>query len=170
MLRQLFVIISPALLLTFACANNTSGNNKTTAVLADNTTGPSNAEIDKRVVGGWKLLAHGEDKNHNNEVDPSEAEPLEKNLGGVFDYLLFRKDGTCMYDFSLNIETTWSAKRIDGKDNIFIYQTNLPSGISEEEKNKAAHTYRIVSIDDKIMKVHAAHRGIYLRIYQRAGK
>jgi len=170
MLKKIFVIIGPALLLTLACANNTSGKEKTTAVMADNVADPSSAEIDKRVVGGWKILAHGEDKNHNNEVDPSEAEPLEKNLGGAFDYLLFKKDGTCMYDYSLNIETTWSAKKIDGKDNIFIYQTNLPSGISEEEKNKMAHTFRIASIDDKIMKVNVAHRGIYLRIYQRAGK
>jgi hypothetical protein len=169
MLKKVFVIISPALLLTFACANNTPGNEKTTAVLADNTAAPSNAEIDKRVVGGWKILAHGEDKNHNNEVDPSEAEPLEKNLGGVFDYILFKKDGTCKYDFNLGIETTWSAKKIDGKDNIFIYQTNLPSGISEEEKNKMAHTFRIVTIDNKIMKVNVAHHGIYLRIYQRDG-
>jgi hypothetical protein len=153
---------------TISCSNGNPGES-TSAAFANNTETETSAAAKQKtaesIVGEWKRMAYGEDKNNNKVLDDDEVSS-KPGLKG-FDYYHFMSNGKCTWDKDMKFEGTWEIKEYKKRNSIMVYSKDLPAGLSQEERDKNAIILKIASIESTKITVTPAHLGTTLVVYKR---
>jgi hypothetical protein len=151
---------------TIACGNGKPGEpDKPEANKKTETPASLEEKSDEGIVGEWKRVAYGEDKNNNKILDDNEVSD-KPGLKG-YDYYNFMSNGKCIYDKDMKFEGTWEIKMYKNRNSIMVYSKDLPAGLSQEERDKNSIILKIASIESAKFTVIPAHLGTTLVVYKR---
>ncbi len=102
---------------------------------------------DSELVGHWLKTAGGEDANKNRILE--DAEIIKNPEPGAYDNFHFYPGGKKYALFGMGIENkgNFVVKTFKGKKMIYAYTEDNPANLPEDEKDKHALKFEIVSLE-----------------------